>query len=299
MAKARRKPQLKKSIGGRTGTPRPRLAPERWLLGLAGLGLLLTTYLLVVHLSGGNMLFCTEGSSCEVVQESRWATLLGLPMALWGMGLYAALALVASTGSNAATRWRRLFSLSLIGVLISVYLTAMGWFTLEALCGWCLVSLALLLVIFAWVVLRRPSQTPASGWSRWLAMHAIVLLPGLALMAAAQAGWLSPPDDPRLEPLAEHLRDSGAKFYGTFWCPECQQQKRRFGRSADQLPYVECAANGRNGPMAFECAQQGIERYPTWIIRGQRYTGVLEPSELARQTRFHKWNVPATDTAGK
>ena len=299
MAKARKKPQLRMGTGGRTAMPRPRLAPDRGLLALAGAGVLLTAYLLVVHLSGGDMLFCTQGSSCDVVQESRWATLLGLPMALWGMGLYAALALVAGTGASAVTRWRRLFSLALIGVLVSVYLTTVGWVTLEALCGWCLASLALLLVIFVWVVLKRPGQTPASGWSRWLAMHAIVLLPALALMAAAQAGWLSPPDDPRLEPLAQHLRDSGAKFYGTFWCPECQKQKRRFGRSADELPYVECATNGRNGPMAFVCAQQGIEQYPTWIIRGQRYPGLLEPAELARHARFHKWNVPATDSAGR
>lgn len=299
MAKARKKPQVKRNVVGSAGSVRVKPAPDWWVVGLAGLGLLLTAYLLVIHLSGGDTLFCTEGSSCDIVQESRWSTLFGLPMALWGMGLYVILAVVASTGSSLATRWRRLFSFSLIGVLISLYLTTVAWVALEAFCGWCMVSLVLLLVIFVLVVLRRPTQTPASGWSRWLAMHAIVLLPALGVIAAAQAGWLSPPDDPRLESLAEHLGNSDAKFYGTFWCPECSKQKRRFGRSADELPYVECGANGRSGPMAYECAQAGIEQYPTWIIRGQRYVGVLEPEDLARYTRFSKWNVPATGTAEK
>ncbi len=299
MAKARRKSAGKRA-GGSPASVRARLAPDAWLAALAGLGVLLTAYLLVVHLTGGDAVFCTAGSSCNIVQESRWSRLLGMPVALWGLGLYALTGWVACTGTSTAARWRRLFTLALTGVLVSLYLTAVAWFALEALCAWCLVSLALLVVILVLVVARRPAQTPARGWSRWLAMHAIALLPVLGLIAAAQAGWLAPPDDPRLAPLVQHLRDSDVKFYGTFWCPECQQQKRRFGRSAEQLPYVECSPNGRNGPIAFECAQQGIEGFPTWIIRGQRYGGVLEPEELARRTRFHKWNAqPARPAAGQ
>lgn len=299
MARTRRKPQGKGSTGHTGGSAKPRLAPDWRLLALAGLGVLLTAYLLIVHLSGGDALFCTAGSSCDIVQESRWSTLFGLPMALWGLGLYALIALVAATGYNAATRWRRLFTLALIGVLVSVYLTVVGWFALEALCLWCLISLALIVAIFVLVLRKRPAQTPASGWPRWLTVHAIVLVPALLLIAAAQAGWLSPPDDPRLEPLAAHLSESGAKYYGAFWCPNCQKQKRLFGRSAEKLPYVECSPNGRNGAIAFECAAQGIDSFPTWIIRGQRYNGLLSADELARHSRFRQWNAPPAGDAGK
>lgn len=281
----------------RTAVARPRLAPDYWLLGLALLGVALTAYLLSLHGGTGEALFCTAGSGCDVVQKSRWSELFGLPIALWGMGLYLLLALASATGSTASARWRRLFTLALIGVLISVYLTAVAWLALDAFCLWCLVSFALLTAMLIRVVVRRPTQTPASGWSRWMLVHALVLLPALGLIAAAQADWLSPPDDPRLAPLVQHLHDADVKFYGTYWCPECQKQKRRFGRVADQLPYVECSPNGRNGPMAFECAQAGIESFPTWIIRGQRVAGVLEPEELARRTRFHAWNAGKSESA--
>ncbi|MCX7562886.1 vitamin K epoxide reductase family protein [Xanthomonadaceae bacterium XH05] len=268
-------------------------------MALAGIGVVLTVYLLIVHLMGASTLFCQQGSSCDIVQSSAWSTLFGLPVALWGLGLYALIALVAATGRSAAVRWRRLFPLSLIGVLVSVYLTLVGWIALEAFCVWCLISLALIIAIFVLVLRKRPAQTPAEGWKRWLTMHAIVLVPLMVLISAAQAGWLSPPDDPRLEPLAAHLSESGAKYYGAYWCPNCRKQKGLFGRAADGLPYVECTPNGRNGAVAFECAAQGIDSFPTWIIRGQRYNGLLTPDELARHSRFRQWNAPSAGDADK
>lgn len=298
MARTRRKPQGRGNTGQVGVGSKPRLAPDWRMLVLAGVGVLLTAYLLIVHLSSGDALFCAAGSSCDIVQESRWSTLFGLPMALWGLGLYALIALASVTGSRAATRWRRLFTLSLIGVLVSVYLTLVGWFALQAFCLWCLISLALIVAIFVLVLRSRPAQTPASGWSRWLTMHAIALVPAMLLIAVAQAGWLSPPDDPRLEPLAVHLSESGAKYYGAFWCPNCQKQKRLFGRAAEKLPYVECSPNGRNGALAFECAREGIDSFPAWVIRGQRYNAMLTPDELARHSRFRQWNAtPAAEPA--
>lgn len=293
MAKARRKAQDKGAGTSATGAHRARLAPDRGLLGLAGAGVLLTAYLLFVHLAGGSALFCSEGAGCDIVQESRWANLFGLPVTLWGLGLYALIAVVAATGRTPATRWKRAASLSLLGLLVSVYLTSIGWFVLEAICGWCLLSLALVTAIFVYSLVRRPAQTPASGWPRWLGTHAIVLGPMLALIGAAQAGWLSPPVDPRLEALAVHLKDSGALYYGAFWCPNCQKQRRLFGRAEEALPYVECSPNGRTGAAAFECASQGIESFPTWVIRGERHLGLLTPDELARLSRFRQWNAPA------
>ncbi len=293
MARARRKSQVKNTVGGAPVRARPRLPPDRGLLGLAVAGVLLTAYLLFAHLNGSQTLFCAEGASCDIVQESRWATLFGLPVTLWGLGLYALIAIAAATGRTAATRWRRVATLALIGVLFSSYLTLVAWIALEAFCGWCLASFALLVAIFVLCVLRRPSQTPAHGWGRWLGTHAIVLLPALVLIGAAQAGWLSPPVDPRLEALAVHLQDSGAKYYGAFWCPNCQKQRKLFGRAADELPYVECSPNGRTGAIAFECASQGIDNFPTWVIRGERHQGMMTPDELARLSRFRKWNAPA------
>jgi len=44
---------------------------------------------------------------------------------------------------------------------------------------------------------------------------------------------------------------------------------------------VECSPNGRNKPQARVCVKNKIKSYPTWIIRGQMYVGVLKPDRLA------------------
>ncbi|HEX8591379.1 MAG TPA: hypothetical protein VF696_01335, partial [Candidatus Paceibacterota bacterium] len=63
--------------------------------------------------------------------------------------------------------------------------------------------------------------------------------------------------------FATCLKDSGATFYGAFWCPHCQEQKRMFGKSAKLLPYVECSEpNGRAQTQV--CIDAKVESYPTW-----------------------------------
>ncbi len=85
--------------------------------------------------------------------------------------------------------------------------------------------------------------------------------------------------------LAEHLTATGAKMYGAYWCPHCGAQKEYFGAVADQLPYVECDAEGYSAQSEL-CAEMGIEVYPTWIIDGQYYTGVQLPGKLAALSGF-------------
>lgn len=38
--------------------------------------------------------------------------------------------------------------------------------------------------------------------------------------------------------------------------------------------------------MARVCVDRNIDSYPTWIIDGKRYEGLLEPEELARHAEF-------------
>jgi hypothetical protein len=85
--------------------------------------------------------------------------------------------------------------------------------------------------------------------------------------------------------LADHLRESGAVFYGAYWCPHCQNQKAMFGAAASRLPYVECDARGTNGQPA-ACQAAGVRAFPTWVIGGQTIEGELSVSELARRSGF-------------
>ena len=69
----------------------------------------------------------------------------------------------------------------------------------------------------------------------------------------------------KYDTFAQCLKDKGAIFYGAFWCPHCQAQKKEFGSSVKYLPYVECSTPDGQGQTQ-ECTNKGITSYPTWIL---------------------------------
>lgn len=84
--------------------------------------------------------------------------------------------------------------------------------------------------------------------------------------------------------FAQCLKDQGAIFYGAFWCPHCQAQKKMFGSSAKLLPYVECSTlDGKSQVPA--CTEKNISGYPTWeFADGSRLSGEVPLSQLAEKT---------------
>ncbi len=263
-----------------------RLAPDWVIVGLAVAGIVVTAYLTAVAWMSETPAFCAEGSGCDLIQQSQWSSLLGLPIALWGLFLYALVGVVAYRMPSKLKRWRRLWFLAFVGVAISIYLTAVGWFVLEAFCAWCLLSLTIISVILIAVFLRRPASAPGVGWGSWLARSAATGLVVALALHLYSSDLLSRPESPRLAALAVHLDEVGARYYGASWCPSCRDQARLFGVASERLPYVECSPGGRGTPMAQVCVAAGIATYPTWIIRGRRFEEVLPPRELARLSGF-------------
>lgn len=268
--------------------PRPATPVDRVTLALAVLGLLITGYLAWTAGSGSASVLCTAGGGCDAIQRSGWSTLLGLPMALWGFGLYAVVALVSlARKASPLLRWQRQWRLVWLGLAISLYLTAVGTLVLDAFCVGCLASLAVLAAMFARLQWRRPATAPGQAWGRWWAVQGVAVLLVVAVLHVHQSGLLDErPESRRAAALAQHLTDYGARFYGASWCVECGRQKREFGHAADHLPYVECAPGGRKAPMTSTCAAAGITTFPTWVIDGIEHNGVMEPRQLAVLTRF-------------
>jgi len=67
----------------------------------------------------------------------------------------------------------------------------------------------------------------------------------------------------KYDSFATCIKDSGATFYGAFWCPHCQEQKAAFGKAQKLLPYVECSnPDGKSQNLICEAAK--ITGYPTW-----------------------------------
>jgi len=87
-----------------------------------------------------------------------------------------------------------------------------------------------------------------------------------------------------LDGFAECLGEQGATFYGAFWCPHCQNQKKLFGNAEKKLPYTECSTTNGQGQLPV-CQEAGIESYPTWTFAdGSRMTGEISLSELSKKT---------------
>ncbi len=80
------------------------------------------------------------------------------------------------------------------------------------------------------------------------------------------------------------LKDKGLTFYGAYWCPHCTAQKKRFGKSARLLPYVECAVPGSNDLVPV-CKDAGVKSFPTWTGPGDwRAEGEIELDTLAERS---------------
>jgi len=88
----------------------------------------------------------------------------------------------------------------------------------------------------------------------------------------------------KYDTFATCLKDAGAVFYGAFWCPHCQTQKKMFGSSARLLPYVECSTADGNAQTKI-CIDKGVQSYPTWeFVDGTRLNGEIPLAELAAKT---------------
>src|SRR5437764_6148123 len=128
---------------------------------LAVIGLFISLYLSLYKVGLIGTLQCGTGS-CELVQTSRWAVILGIPVAFYGVAGYAVLLGVALVGLQPRFLTRRgpavlLAVLSTIGWVFTLYLTYVELFEIHAICRWCVGSAVIITAI--WI-------TALLGWRR-------------------------------------------------------------------------------------------------------------------------------------
>jgi uncharacterized membrane protein len=105
--------------------------------GVALAGLAVAGYLTWAHY-GDTAVVCPVGGGCETVQESSYAEIAGVPVALLGVLAYAAVLGLIAWDSPTARLGAA--ALALTGLLFSAYLLVLQLFVIEALCGWCVVN---------------------------------------------------------------------------------------------------------------------------------------------------------------
>ncbi|HEV2150430.1 MAG TPA: vitamin K epoxide reductase family protein [Longimicrobiaceae bacterium] len=119
---------------------------------LSLVGVFISGYLTLYKLGYLGVIQCGTGG-CETVQASKYAYFLGVPVAVWGIGAYGALLLLALAGVQ--PRWVRsrgvaagLFAMAAAGVAFSAYLTYLEAAVIHAWCRWCVASAVLITLIF-------------------------------------------------------------------------------------------------------------------------------------------------------
>ena len=305
-------------------TSRRRNTPwiQRWsrvLIGaIAVLGALNTAYLTINRFTNTSTACPTSG--CEQVLSSPYATVFGLPLALFGLLAYLAmtafafLPLAVKPETNKPLRttlenwtWLLLFAGSTAMLIFSGYLMniMVSQFVVKygagGVCYYCIASALFALSLFVLTLLGRAWEDVGQLFFVGITVAIVTLVGTLGVYAninspqVAQGpdtpGVVGPPivneSGPAEIALAKHLTAKGAKMYEAYWCPHCHDQKELFGQQASSfLTHIECAKEGRNS-QTDRCVAAKIEGFPTWEINGQKVTsGTKTLPELADLTGY-------------
>ncbi len=259
------------------------------LLALSLLGVFISAYLWWVYTSPAHTLVCLD-TGCDVVRASRYAVLWKLPLPVYGVAMYAALALLIFAeqlmASQLARRIRYLFTaLAGAGFCFSLYLTWLEGFVIHAWCAWCLASAFTITIIFGLTVLEmiRPSRRPDEEAALpGLRKHFTILL--IAIVVAippfiylARHGEMPPVVQASSDALREslvrpdsHMTGNPAAAltvveFGDFECPACgneepvvQEILQKYGARIRfifrQYPLVQIHSDAMRAAEASECA---------------------------------------------
>lgn len=127
-------------------------------LVLALLGAGVSGYLTIEHGRGASPI-CGIGQGCEVVAQSSYAALGGIPTAAFGMLMYLVLAvlygvrLLSPPPAAVDASFRSIaLAVTLLGAGVSGWLTYVQLFVLDAVCVWCATSAGLVMLLLVLAV---------------------------------------------------------------------------------------------------------------------------------------------------
>ena len=127
------------------------------LVALAGVAV--AGYLTWAHFADSTVV-CVAGGGCETVQESEYAEIAGVPVAV--LGLVAYTVILALIVWDAPVARLAAAPIALIGALFGMYLLALQLFVIDAICVWCLANDVLIAPTLAVLTALRLRTTPTS-----------------------------------------------------------------------------------------------------------------------------------------
>jgi uncharacterized membrane protein len=114
------------------------------LLAFSVLGLIAAGYTSLMHLGGASSGICTIGEAfdCDLVNQSKWSKLAGIPVAYLGFLTYSIffVSSIVLFFKRSKEHLAILVALGTVGVLFSLYLTYIEAFVLRTWCLFCVLS---------------------------------------------------------------------------------------------------------------------------------------------------------------
>ncbi len=296
-------PRRKKEVSWIHRYTRPLMA------GLATIGAVVTAYLTINKLTGSSTACPTKG--CDIVLSSPYATVFGQPLALFGFLAYVGMTVLAIAPllvqgqeqkelRTQLTVWTQ--PLLLIGgtamMVFSGYLMYLLTAEIQAACLYCIGSALLSIGLFVLALIGQDWSDRAQPLFIGLITAVVIFVGTLGIYANVNNSTtatgangqltieVTTQSGPAEIALAQHLVDTGAIFYGAWWCPHCHDQKQLFGKEAAHImPYIECATP-EGQEQTPECQEAGITGYPTWEINGERLSGTQTLEKLSQLSGY-------------
>ena len=134
---------------------------SQFAIALIIIGLLVSVYMTIYKITSNDSM-CIGSKDCSVVNASRYSEVNGIPVALIGVGGYAALLAILwlerRPGYFRQNGTMLFFGLSLTGFLFTVYLIFVEIALIKAYCPFCITSQTAMTIIFILSVVRLVRQ---------------------------------------------------------------------------------------------------------------------------------------------
>ncbi|MEJ2007182.1 MAG: thioredoxin domain-containing protein [Acidobacteriota bacterium] len=263
------------------------------LLILSLVGFFDSIYLMWEYTSPASPMVCV-GGGCDAVRASSYSHFAGLPVPVFGVVMYAFLALLIFIYPLLPATAGRLSQYVVVfisgaGFLVSAYLTGIEAFVLHSYCVWCVVSALTVTSIFVLALVDRARPGEPLDAARALAAiqknFALVLI-GFAIGVPAfilltRNGSLPAAKPPSNKAVQAHLVRPDTHFYGNpkapvtvvefgdFECPACREAEKSAAKVREhfgdkirfafrQFPLAGVHPQSEKAAEASECAgQQG------------------------------------------
>jgi uncharacterized membrane protein len=127
------------------------------LIVVSAAGIAVAGYLTYIHYKPA-ALICTVGGGCETVQDSKYAVLVGVPIAIFGLAAWITAFVLTLWNSDLARTLTA--ALALAALAFAAYLVILQLFVIDAICIWCMANDVVLIPLFVVLALGRLWTAP-------------------------------------------------------------------------------------------------------------------------------------------